>query len=107
MIKEIDFSEFEREVASADRPVVADFWAPWCGHCRRLTSMLERLDGEYGEDVSFVKINVDDNAALAEKYRVSSIPTLILFDGGEAKSALVAPESQAAAEKWLTDNGAL
>lgn len=107
MVKEIQEKDFEKEVIEAGKPVVADFWAPWCGYCRRLAPMYDRLEAEHGDKIAFVKVNVDDNAALAGKYGVTSIPTLILFDGGKAKAEIVSPESQADAEKWLKDNGAL
>ena len=77
---------FESEVLGSAVPVVADFWAPWCGYCRRLAPVIERLEKEYGDRVKFVKIDTDDNASLADEYSVDTIPTLILFRGGEARN---------------------
>ena len=94
---------FESEVLGSAVPVVADFWAPWCGYCRRLAPVLERLEKEYGDKVKFVKIDTDDNASLADEYSVDTIPTLIAFGGGEAIGSIVNPTSQATVVDWLKE----
>ncbi|HZO98141.1 MAG TPA: thioredoxin [Gaiellaceae bacterium] len=81
-------ASFEREVLQAGKPVVVDFWAPWCGPCRAVTPVLEQLAAET-DRVEFVKLNIDDNPATAARYDVLSIPTVILFAGGEPKETLV------------------
>ena len=100
---EINKNNFEKEVLQSDMPVVADFWAPWCGYCRRLAPVIERLEKEYGDRVKFVKIDTDDNASLADEYSVDTIPTLIVFRGGEALGTIVNPASQATVVDWLKE----
>jgi thioredoxin 1 len=87
-MRDVTDASFEQDVLQAERPVVVDFWAPWCGPCRAVTPVLEQIAGET-EKVEFVKLNIDDNPAIASRYDVLSIPTVILFDSGEAKETIV------------------
>ena len=75
----------------ADVPVVVDFWAPWCGPCRVVDPILSDMADEHGERVKFVKVNVDENPQTQARYSVLSIPTVILFEAGEAGTASSAP----------------
>ena len=80
---------FETEVLKADRPVIVDFWATWCGPCRMLAPVLEEIDREYGDKVKICKVNVDEEPALADRFKVSAIPTLYIFkDGKIARSSM-------------------
>jgi len=81
--------EYEAKVAQATRPVVIDFGAEWCGPCRAIGPILEELAQEMGEKVDIVKVNVDDNPNISAQYGIRSIPTLLIFKGGEVKDTIV------------------
>ena len=90
MVNEIKNSQqFEQEVLNSANPVFVDFWAEWCGPCRAVSPVVEELSREYGDKVDFVKINVDDNGEIAQKFNVFSIPTLAIFKDGEIVSQKV------------------
>jgi len=74
---------FEELVTSSDKPLMVDFWAPWCGPCKAIAPSVEALAGEYGDQVTFAKVNVDDNPLSPSKFGVQAIPTLIFFKNGE------------------------
>lgn len=80
---EVSDSTFESEVLQADKPVLVDFWAPWCGPCRAIAPVIEELAASLGDKVGFAKCNVDDNPVTPGKYGIRAIPTLILFKNGE------------------------
>ena len=81
--------QFEQEVLNSANPVFVDFWAEWCGPCRAVSPVVEELSKEYDGKVDFVKVNVDENGELAQKYNVFSIPTLAIFKNGEVVSQKV------------------
>ena len=87
-VKEVTDQTFEQEILHADKPVVVDFWAPWCGPCRAVSPIFEQLSQEQ-DRVLFTKVNVDDSPDFASRYGVLSIPTAILFENGEPKEAVV------------------
>ena len=99
VVQEVNTKEFDQVVSSATVPVVADFWAPWCGPCRMVGPVLEKLAADHGDKVSVVKVNVDENQELAARYGIMSIPTVILFDGGNLKTQLIGARSQKDYEK--------
>lgn len=81
--------DFETQVLKSDIPVMVDFWAPWCGPCRTIAPILEELAGEYEGKVLIAKVNTDEHAAMAMKYGVKGIPTLIFFRDGEEVDRIV------------------
>jgi thioredoxin 1 len=87
MVLEINDQVFDKEVVKSAIPVVVDFWAPWCGPCRSLAPITEKLAEAYTGKVKFCKINVDENPEMARKYRVMSIPLVLFFKGGEQKDS--------------------
>ncbi|OIO20359.1 MAG: thioredoxin [Candidatus Magasanikbacteria bacterium CG_4_9_14_0_2_um_filter_41_10] len=81
---------FDADVLKSDIPVFVDFWAPWCGPCQQMGPIVEELAGEFGDDkVKVGKLNVDENQMIAGQYRVMSIPTFLVFKGGELVDTVV------------------
>ena len=98
--------QFE-EMMKEDRFLLVDYWAPWCGYCRRIGPAYDKLAQELGDKLVVAKINIDDEGALAVRERIEVIPTLVLYRNGMAVDSIVAPESKARIEGFLRENGAL
>ena len=89
MVTEVNDQSFEDEVIECQIPVVVDFWAPWCGPCRMIAPVTEKLSEEYADRVKFCKLNVDENPEMAQKYQVMSIPLLIFFKDGQQVDSIL------------------
>ena len=88
-IVNLSTSTFDETVAGSDKPVIVDFWAEWCGPCKTIAPILGELSTELADQVTIAKVNVDDNPDLAMRYNVMSIPTLLVFSGGEVSKRVV------------------
>jgi thioredoxin 1 len=88
-IPDVSQSTWSTEVLGSDKPALVDFWAPWCGPCKMLSPVIEKIAGQLGDRITFVKLNTDENPSLAGQYGVSGIPCLILFKGGQAVDRIV------------------
>jgi thioredoxin 1 len=81
-VMDIEDGSFDSEVLQSDKPVMVDFWAPWCGPCKAIGPVVEELAGTFGDKIKFTKCNVDNNPVTPGKYGIKAIPTLILFKEG-------------------------
>ena len=95
-ILELNEASFETEVLKSGQPVLVDFWAEWCGPCKMLAPVLDEIATEQAGRLKVVKVNVDDNPGLAERYRVQAIPTLLYFSKGEVKGSSTGAASKKA-----------
>lgn len=96
-VLELTASNWEQEVVKSDKPVLVDFWAVWCGPCRALGPTIDRLADQFTDKVKIAKLNVDDHQEIAIRYGVSSIPAIMIFNGGEQpveKTLGVRPEAE-------------
>ncbi|MCX6020443.1 MAG: thioredoxin [Chloroflexi bacterium] len=101
--QDIMTTQWDDLVINSDIPVLVDFWAPWCGPCRRVAPLVEELAGEYEGRAGFVKINTDENQALAAKYGIMSIPTLLVFKGGLPVGQVVGARPKSEIKKRLDE----
>ena len=97
-------NEKYQELLQADKPLLVDFWAPWCSYCRRIGPAYDRIAQQFEEEVNVVKINIDEEPALAEAEHIEVIPTLVLYREGQAIGSIVAPESKAMIESFIRES---
>jgi thioredoxin 1 len=87
-VTEVTDTDFETEVLNSDIPVVVDFWATWCGPCRKLSPVIEEISDEYAGKVKFAKVNIEQSVEIAKNYSISGIPCLLVFKDGESVERL-------------------
>jgi thioredoxin 1 len=101
--KAVTDATFEAEVLKSSKPVIVDYWAEWCGPCRMIAPVLEEIASEYGEKIDVVKLNVDENPGVAQRYQILAIPTLNVFQNGEVVKQIKGAKPKAALLKDLAE----
>lgn len=102
-LQQLTKNNFDRLVLRENRPVLVEFWAPWCSYCRRLAPVVETLNESYSGNPEVCQLNVDQEPELAARYSVEYLPSLLLFQNGSPKGTLVAPESKAQIDQFVKD----
>jgi thioredoxin 1 len=102
-IMDVDDNGFEADIIQSDKPVMVDFWAPWCGPCKAIGPVVEELAGEYGDKVKFAKCNVDDNPVTPGKFGIKAIPTLIFFKDGQVVDQITGMVARTKLEEALSN----
>ncbi len=100
-IKQLTKENFDAEVLSSSRPILVEFFAPWCVYCKRLAPVLDRLADKLGAEIDIGKVDVEEQTELEDRYQVELVPTLFVFQNGKPGEKLVAPSSQAKLEEWI------
>ena len=99
----MNMESFQQHVMEGNTPVLVEFWAPWCVYCRRIAPALDKIAQQYEGKLLVGKVNIDDAPQLANKEKIEMIPTLVLYQKGEALGSIVAPDSKARIEEFILD----
>ena len=103
-ILNVEDKNFKEKVLEADKPVLCDFWAEWCGPCKQISPVLIELAEDYKEKLLIAKVNIDDNPEVPSNYGIMSIPTLLLFKNGKSVSSQVGFVDKSSLTKWIDEN---
>ncbi len=101
LVKEVTDNSFEMDVLQSDQPVLVDFWAAWCAPCRMLSPTVDAVAEKYAGSAKVVKVNVDENPAISQRFGIKGIPTLILFKGGKEEERVVGATSKDAISRMI------
>ena len=101
--REVTDETFETEVLNSDKTIMVDFWAEWCGPCRAVSPILDQIAAEHSDKLEIVKLNVDDNPQTAMKYRITSIPAMKVYRGGEVVKTVIGAKPKPALEADLAE----
>ena len=103
-ILNVEDKNFKEKVLDANKPVLCDFWAEWCGPCKQISPILSELAEDYKEKILIAKVNIDENPEVPSKYGIMSIPTLILFKNGQSVASQIGVVQKDSLSKWLDEN---
>ena len=102
-MKAVTDADFDEEVLKSDKPVLVDYWAEWCGPCRMVSPVLEEIDAEHGDKLEIVKLNIDENPEVSQRYGIMAIPTINVFSGGEVVKQIVGAKPKSALLRELAE----
>tara|TARA_B100000530_G_scaffold256607_1_gene170110 strand:+ start:103 stop:423 length:321 start_codon:yes stop_codon:yes gene_type:complete len=103
-ILNVEDKNFKEKVLEAEKPVLCDFWAEWCGPCKQISPILSELAEDYKEKILIAKVNIDENPEVPSNYGIMSIPTLILFKNGKSVSSQIGLVEKSSLSKWIDEN---
>ncbi|MEO6958096.1 MAG: thioredoxin [Antricoccus sp.] len=101
--KKVTDASFQADVLSSERPVLVDFWAEWCGPCKKIAPLLDEIAGENADKITIAKLNIDENPGIAGAYQIMSIPTMTVFVGGKPVKTIVGAKPKAALQADLAE----
>ena len=103
-VQNMNSESFRAALAQSEKPVLVDFWAPWCTYCRRIGPAYEKIAAQYADSILVGQVNIDEEAVLAGQEQIEVIPTLVLYRNGQAVGSIVAPESKAMIDQFLEES---